>query len=381
MATKRDYYQVLGVGRGVSAAEIKKSYRRLARQYHPDINKDPNAEDRFKEINEAYEVLSNEQKRAAYDRFGHAGVQGGAAGASGFGGFGGLGDIFEEFFSGAGGMRTGRSGRARGPLRGEDLRVDLSITFEEAVFGAEKEIQIPRTETCPHCRGSGAEPGTTPVVCNQCRGTGEVRRVQQSFLGSFVNIGTCPTCGGSGETITTPCSACHGRKRIQTTHTLKVKIPPGVDNGTRIRLTGEGDAGARGGPPGNLYVFIHVQEHPYFQRRGDDIILNLVINVAQAALGDEVTIPTIDGEEKLRIAPGVQPGHITRLRARGVPHLRHSGRGDQIIVIQVAVPEKLDAEQKELFQQLGQTLGKEIIETKEKGLFDHLKDLKEALGL
>jgi molecular chaperone DnaJ len=385
MTTKRDYYEVLGIARGASATDIKRSYRRLARQYHPDINKEPEAEQRFKEINEAYEVLGDEEKRATYDRLGHAGLQGGAAGASGFGGFGGfgdLGDIFEEFFSGVSGTRTRRAARSRGPSRGDDLRADLSIPFLEAVFGTEREIQVPRTETCPHCQGSGAEPGTTPIVCSQCRGTGEVRHVQQSFLGSFVNVSTCPTCGGSGETIATPCSRCHGRKRVQTTHQLKVKVPAGIDNGMRIRLVGEGDAGSRGGPAGNLYVFVHVEEHPYFQRREDDIILNLVINVAQAALGDEITIPTVDGEEKIRIEPGTQPGHLIRLRGRGVPHLRQSGRGDQIIAVQVAIPEKLNAEQKELLQQLGRTLGKEIVsENKEKGLFGHLKDLKEALGL
>ncbi len=382
MTTKRDFYGVLGVARGAGPDEIKRSYRRLARQYHPDINQDPGAEDLFNKLNAAYEILSDEQKRGAYDRFGHAGLQGGAAGASGFGGFGGLGDIFEEFFGSMGGTHARRRARSRGPLRGEDLQVDLLISFKEAVFGTEKEIEVPRTETCPQCQGSGAEPGTTPIVCSQCKGTGEVRHVQQSFLGSFVNISTCPSCGGGGETIPSLCSQCHGRKRVQVSNRLKVKIPAGVDNGTRIRLAGEGDAGVRGGPAGNLYVFIHVEEHPYFQRRGDDIILNLVINVAQAALGDQVTIPILDGEEKLRVAPGTQPGHIERLRARGVPHLRRSGRGDQIIVIQVAVPEKLDPEQEALFQQLGETLGKEIIpQAKEKGLFDHLKDLKEALGL
>lgn len=376
MATKRDYYDVLGVMRSASGADIKSSYRRLARQYHPDINKEDNAEERFKEINEAYEILSNEQKRAAYDRFGHAGVQSSASGA---GGFGGLGDIFEEFFSGFGGVRTSR---ARGPMRGEDLRVDLEITFEEAVFGTEKKIEVPRTETCQSCQGSGAEPGTTPIACSQCQGTGEVRRVQQSFLGSFVNIGTCPACGGNGETVPTPCQTCHGRKRVQISKTLRVKIPAGVDNGTRIRLGGEGDSGFRGGPAGNLYVFVRVGKHPYFRRQGDDVLLDLVINVAQAALGDEVMIPTVDGEEKLRIAPGTQPGHVVRLRARGVPHLRQSGRGDQIVIIQVAIPKKVTPEQEELLKQLGHTLGKEIIpEVREKGIFDHLRDLKDALGL
>lgn len=377
MATKRDYYEVLGVDRNAPNAEIKKSYRRLARDYHPDVNKDSGSEERFKEINEAYEVLGDEQKRAAYDRFGHAGVQNQAG--SGFGGFGGFGDIFEEFFGGMAGMR---SGRARGPLRGEDLRVDVTVSFEEAVFGADKEIQIPRTETCAHCQGSGAEPGTTPIVCSQCRGSGEVRRVQQSFLGSVVTSTTCPTCGGSGEVITTPCSQCRGRKRVTVTRKLKVKIPAGVDNGTRIRLAGEGDAGGRGGPAGNLYVFVHVQEHSFFQRQGDDLILEVVVNVAQAALGDEIVVPTIDGEERIRIAPGTQPGTIQRLRNHGVPHLRGDGRGDQIIVLQVAVPEKLTDEQRQLFEGLGRTLGKEIIsEQRGKGLFEHLKDLKEALGL
>ena len=380
MANKRDFYQVLGVPRGADAAEIKRAYRRLARQYHPDINKEPEAENRFKEINEAYEVLSDEQKRAVYDRFGHAGLQGSGAGASDFSGFGGIGDIFEEFFSNMGGMRSGRS---RGPVRGDDLRIDLTISFEDAVFGVEREIQIPRTETCSRCNGSGAEPGTTPVVCNRCRGTGEVRQVQQSFLGSFVNISTCPACGGSGETVTTPCSECRGRKSVKTTNTLKIKIPPGVDNGTRIRLAGEGDAGGRGGPAGNLYVFIHVKPHSYFKREGDDVILEVVINVAQAALGDEITIPTLEGgEEKLRIEAGTQPGQVIRLRGRGIPHLRQEGRGSLIVVLQVAVPTKLDPGQKELFQGLGKTLGKEIIpEAKEKGLFDHLRDLKESLGL
>ncbi|MBN1317170.1 MAG: molecular chaperone DnaJ [Anaerolineales bacterium] len=378
MASKRDYYEVLGISRGAGGDEIKKAYRRLARQYHPDINRESDAEARFKEINEAYEVLSNSDKKAAYDRFGHAGVQGNGPGASGFGGFGGIGDIFEEFFGNMSGVRTSRT---RGPMRGNDLRVDLTLTFEQAVFGIEKEVEVNRTEGCPHCGGSGAEPGTTPIVCSQCRGTGEVRQVQQSFLGSFVNIGACPQCGGSGETITTPCTVCYGRKETRVTSKLKVKIPAGVDNGTRIRLAGEGDVGSRGGPRGNLYVFINVEPHPFFKRQGDDVILEMSVNVAQAALGDEIVIPTLEGEEKLRLSPGTQPGHVTRLRGRGVPHLRQSGRGSLIVVIQVSVPTRLDQEQKELFRKLGATLGGEVIPSeKEKGIFDHLRDLREALG-
>jgi molecular chaperone DnaJ len=369
MSDKRDYYQVLGVNRTANADELKRAYRRLARQYHPDVNKDPGAEERFKEISEAYEVLSDAEKRRAYDRFGHAGVQGNV----GFGdfGFGGIGDIFEEFF----GFGTGARTRQRGPRRGNDLQYDLEISFEEAVFGCEKEIEIQRLETCPACYGSGAEPGTTPVRCNQCNGSGEVRRVQQSILGSFVNVTTCPTCRGEGETIPIPCQRCHGNKQVQVSRTIVVRIPAGVDDGARIRLAGEGEPGLRGGPPGNLYVLLHVQPHPIFRRSGDDIVLELAINVAQAALGDKVTIPTLDGEETISVPAGTQTGRIFRLRGRGVPHLRRSGRGDLLIVIQVVVPTDLDDGQRALFQELGKTLGKEVIPQHERGFVDRLRDV------
>ncbi|MEN8098016.1 MAG: molecular chaperone DnaJ [Chloroflexota bacterium] len=380
MTNKRDYYDVLGVGRDASESDIKRAYRGMARQYHPDVNKDDNAEDRFKEINEAYSVLSDGQKRAAYDRYGHAGVDSTAgAGFGGFSGFGGFGDIFEEFF---GGMAGARPGRSRGPLRGDDLRVDVLLSFEEAIFGIEKKIEVPRTEPCPDCSGSGAEPGTEPVSCNQCGGTGQVRRVQQSFLGSVVTTSTCPACNGEGEVITTPCSTCRGRRMLSVTRELMVNIPAGVDKGTRIRLSGKGDAGLRGGPPGNLYVVINVRDHDYFRREGDDILLEVVINVAQAALGDTITVPTIDGEEDLRIVPGTQPGRVMRMKGHGVPHLRRDGRGEQVVMIQVAIPTKLNEEQETMFQELGSTLGREIItERKDKGFFDHLRDLKDVFGL
>jgi molecular chaperone DnaJ len=375
MSSKRDYYEILGVPRNASTEDLKRAYRRLARQYHPDVNKETNAEDHFKEINEAYEILSDQEKRSRYDRFGHAGVQTGGMGGAGFDGFGfGIDDIFESFF---GGTRAGASARRR-PQRGQDLRYDLKISFREAVFGCEKEIEASRYETCSTCSGSGAKPGTTPVRCSECNGTGEVRQVQRSLFGSFVNVTTCPRCGGTGEEITTACPECNGRKRVIRTRTLSVKIPAGVDNDTRIRLTGEGELGEVGGPPGNLYVFISVEPHEFFVRQDSNIILELEINVAQAALGDLIKVPTIDGEEELSIPAGTQTGDVFRFKAHGVPHLRRPGRGDQLVVVTAAIPKKLTPQQRELFEALGQTLGKEIISQREKGFLDRVKD---ALGL
>ncbi len=364
---KRDYYEVLGVSRDASQEEIKKAFRRLARQYHPDVNRSPDAESRFKEINEAYEVLSDEQKRAAYDRYGHSGAQGGF----GAEGFSDISDIFNEFFSG---FARANAQTRRSPRRGADLRYDLKIDFLEAVFGTEKEIEIVRNETCPRCNGSGAEPGTTPVRCRTCNGTGEVRRVQQSILGSFVSVATCPTCNGTGEVITTPCRQCGGRKQVRVTRTLVVTIPPGVDTGTQIRLNGEGEPGINGGQPGNLYVVINVAPHPFFRRKDEDIIVEISINIAQAALGDEIEVPTVDGKEKLIIPAGTQSGSVFRLKGKGVPHLRRSTRGDQIVIVTVQVPQSLTAEQKRLFMELAKTLGKEVVPQQEKGFFDKLRD-------
>ena len=372
MSNKRDYYEVLGTPRSASTDEIKRAYRRLARQYHPDVNKDADAEARFKEINEAYEVLSNADKRAAYDRFGHAGTQGGCGGFGG-GGFGDFTSIFEDLFTGMG-MGTGTRRSQRGPRRGADLRVGINLTFEEAVFGCQKDVEVPRAETCSHCYGSGAEPGTSPLRCPQCNGTGEIQRRQQSIFGTILTATTCPRCNGSGEVITTPCSECQGRKQVQITRRLSVTIPPGVDDGTQIRLAGEGNQGMSGGPPGNLYVVLTVQPHPIFRRRDNDILMELPVNVAQAALGAEIEVPTLDGTAKVTIPPATQHGRTIRLKGHGVPHLRRSERrGDQLITIRVVVPTKLTAQQKKLLQELGQSLGTEQLGD-DRGFFDKLAD-------
>lgn len=369
--TKRDYYEVLGVAKGASSDDVKKAFRKLAREYHPDVNKAQDAEAKFKEINEAYEVLSDDQKRAAYDRYGHAATQGGFGGAEGFGGFSDINDIFSEFF---GGFARSNAQARKGPRRGADLRFDLKVDFLEAVFGTEKEIEVVRNDMCTRCNGSGSEPGTSPTRCRTCNGTGEVRRVQQSILGSFVNVATCPTCNGSGEVITTPCKQCGGRKQVRVTRSLMVNVPPGVDSGTQIRLNGEGEPGVNGGPPGNLYVVVNVTPHAFFRRKDEDVIVELSVNVAQAALGDEIEVPTVDGKEKLNIPAGTQSGSVFRIKGKGVPHLRRNTRGDQLVLVTVQVPQALNAEQKRLFLELSKTLGKEVVPQQERGFFDKLKD-------
>ena len=370
MTTKRDYYEVIGVQRGASTDEIRKAYRRLAREHHPDVSSEPDASDRFKEINEAYQILSDQDKRSTYDRFGHAAFEGNQGGFSGFPDFN---DIFESFFGGFGGART-----RTGPRPGDDLRASLTLTFEEAVFGVEKELQIEQLVTCDTCSGSGAEPGSQPVRCPECGGTGQVRSVRSSIFGSFVNVSACPRCYGSGELITKPCPECKGQQRVRAKKLVKVTIPPGVDDGTRVRLAGEGNSGTHGGPPGHLYVFLSVKPHRYFKRRGNDIFLTLNINVAQAALGDKIKVPTLDGEAKLTVPAGTQTGETSRLKGHGVPYLRSEGRGDQLVTLFVATPGSLDAEQKRLFQELGKTLGREPIPQGERGFVDKLKD---AFGL
>lgn len=377
MAT--DYYEVLGVARTATKDEIKSAYRKLAREWHPDINKASGAEERFKEINQAYEILSDEEKRARYDRFGMAGVSGpsggGYAGAQGFGGFE---DIFEEFFSSFGGTRSSGA-RRRGPKAGSDRRVDVTIRFEEAIFGTEKEVEFDRLAECETCSGSGAAPGTQPVRCSQCNGSGEVRQVQQTFLGPMVQVGACPRCGGKGETVATPCPACRGAGRQRKHVTLGVQIPPGVREGLQIQVRAEGDAGEGSAPAGNLYVVVHVQDHEFFRRKDNDIILDVSINVAQAALGDKIIIPTVEGEIDLQVPAGTQTGKVFRLRGKGVPRLRSdgstAGHGDQLVYIQVDVPTRLNDEQRTLFEQLAQSLGSEVQPQKaSKGFFDRMMD-------
>jgi len=380
---KRDYYEILGVARTASAAEIKSAYRKLVKKYHPDIYKGEDADARIKEINEAYEVLGDEQRRAAYDRFGHAGVSGAAGGGYGpaGGGFADLGDIFEEIFGAGFGFGRG-GGRRQGPIRGADIRFDLTIEFEEAVKGAEKEIEITRHETCPRCQGSGAEPGTHPTKCPTCNGMGQVRQRQQTIFGTFVNVTTCPRCKGTGEVVTTPCRECHGTGQVEVKRRLRVKIPAGVQDGTRIRLPGEGEPGQRGGQPGNLYVFLKVKPHKLFQRVDDDILLELPINIAQAVMGAEVEVPTLDGPKLVKIPSGTQPGKVLRLRGLGVPHLRGNGRGDMLITVNVRIPKQseLNEEQRELFRRLAETMSPLSVEDRHEqgGFFDRMK---EALGL
>ncbi|HOU13379.1 MAG TPA: molecular chaperone DnaJ [Anaerolineae bacterium] len=373
----RDYYEVLGVSRDSSQEDIKRAYRQLARKYHPDVSSEPDAEERFKEVNAAYEVLSDAEKRSMYDRFG-------TDVPNGFGGFDFTGgrdpfDIFAEVFGNLGGFGGfGQTGRSTGPRRGNDVRSSLDLTFEEAVFGVEKDVDVQRQEVCPVCNGSRAEPGTSAEQCPECKGAGQVRHTQRTFLGSFVNIVTCPRCNGKGTVVTKPCRECNGNGRVYIRRKIKATIPAGVDDGVTMRLAGQGEPGERGGPPGNLYVTLNVKPHAFFKRHNNDIILEMQINVAQAALGDTVKVPTLDGERQITVPAGTQSGAIFRLRGLGIPHLRSNGRGDQLIVVQVAVPTRLSSKQKELFQELAGTLGTEVVVEEKLGFVDRVK---EALGL
>ncbi len=371
--TKRDYYEILGVPKNATAEDLKSAFRKLARQYHPDINKEADAEEKFKELNEAYAVLSDEQKRAAYDRYGHAGVQGPNGSPDFTVDFSDFADIFGDLF-GFGGFGRSSTRSRNAPRRGADLQYHLDLTFEEAVFGVEKEISITRDEVCSTCSGSGAEPGTSATRCTTCNGTGEVRQVRQTILGSMVQVATCPTCKGQGETISTPCRTCQGRGVERQTRQKVVSIPAGVDTGIQIRLAGEGQPGTNGGPNGNLYITIQVKPHKYFRRQENDILLNLNINIAQATLGADVEIPTVDGKnETLHIPSGTQPGKVLHLKGKGVPRLRSNGRGDQLVLINVEVPTRLNSEQKELFEKLAKSLGSEV-RAQERGFLDWIKE-------
>lgn len=367
--TDRDYYEVLGVGRDASGDDLKGAFRRLARQYHPDVNDSPDAEERFKEINEAYAVLSDADRRAAYDRYGHAGVRG-AGGSPDFTvDFSDFADIFGEFFGF--GRAAGQSRNV--PRRGADLQYRMDLSFEEAVFGIDKEIEITRDEVCSHCNGNRAEPGTSPIQCTTCDGRGEVRQARQTILGSMVQVTTCPTCNGTGKTIESPCKNCSGRGLERKSRKKVVTVPAGVDNGNQIRLAGEGQPGTNGGPNGNLYILINVKSHRYFRRRERDIFLDLEINIAQATLGADVPVPTIDGEATLKIPSGTQPGKVLRMRSMGVPHLRGNGRGDQLVMVNVNVPKQLTNEQRQIFEDLADSLGSEV-RPQERGFLDWLKE-------
>lgn len=381
MSNKRDYYEVLGVEKGASETEIKKAFKKMARKYHPDLNRDnpKEAEVKFKELNEAYEVLSDGQKKAQYDQFGHAAFDGSGGGAGGFGGgFGGFsgggegfGDIFDMFFGGGGG---GRGSRRPGPERGSDLRYDLEIEFEEAAFGKEVELNIPRTEECDSCHGSGAAAGTQPEQCPQCQGTGQVQYAQNTPFGRMVNSRSCERCGGTGKIIKTPCKACSGKGTKRVHRKISVKIPGGVDNGSRIRVSGGGEAGVRGGGPGDLYVYVFVKSHKLFERDGADVLCEVPISFVQATLGDTVEVPTLDGKVEITIPAGIQSGKVLRLKGKGIPFLRGQGRGDQHVKVKVLTPQKLSSRQKELLKEFGEEGGTNV-NPEQKSFMDNLKKL------
>jgi molecular chaperone DnaJ len=353
-----DYYEILGISRDADKEEIKRAYRRLARKYHPDVNKEAGAEERFKEINRAYEILSEPESRARYDKFGEAGVSGAGAGYE-YGDFGGFADIFETIFGGFGNMGTGGATRRRGgPTRGDDLRLDFKLKFKEAVFGGEKEIRIRHLETCQTCQGTGAKSGTGAKTCSTCSGTGQVRRATRTPFGTFAQVSTCPTCNGAGEVIEEKCEVCGGVGRKQETKKLKITIPPGVDNNNRLRVANEGDAGLRGGPSGDLYVYITVEADEEFQRDGFDIKTEMTISYLQAILGYTLKVNTVDGPEDLVIPAGTQPNTVLTLQSRGVPKLGNPTlRGDHLFTLKVAIPTRLNAEERELLEKLAKIKG------------------------
>lgn len=374
--SKRDYYDVLGVPKSATADELKKAYRKLARQYHPDVNKDnPDAAEKFKECSEAYSVLSDETKRAQYDQFGHAAFEnGGGPGAGGFGGAAGMEDIFDMFFGGGrGGFGGGRRPKS-GPQRGADLRLDLEISFEEAAFGVEKEVRVTREDTCDHCEGTGAESGSESEVCPDCHGTGEIQFTQNTMFGQMVNVRPCSRCGGQGRIIKNPCKLCGGAGRFKKDKKLKVKIPAGVDTDSRLRVSGEGEAGLRGGSRGDLYVYLYVKPHKFFEREGTTVLCEVPINIVQATLGAEIKVPTLDGQVVMKVPEGTQPGKILRLKGKGIASLRNGARGDQLVTIKVVVPTKLNDKQKDALKKFAEISG-DNINPEEKSFLKKIADL------
>ncbi len=366
----KDYYEVLGVARGASEEEIKKAFRRLAREHHPDHNPgDKGAEDRFKEINEAYSVLSDPGKRANYDQFGSENGPNPGPGAGGFGGgspFGDIGDIFDAFFGGGAGQRR------TGPARGEDLRVDMELTLEDCFRGVEREVRLTRQETCESCQGTGGKGGERPSRCARCGGTGQVQQARDTAFGRFVTARPCPECHGAGQTVKEPCPACHGSGQQRKTRTLKVRIPAGVEDGQRVRLSGEGEPGVRGGPPGDLYVFVRERQHERFVRQGSELHVELAIGFPEAALGDEFELAGIDGPVKVKVAEGTQPGQQIHVRAKGMPHVRGGGRGDLVVHVVLRVPRRLTGEERDLLQRFKELRGKGG--DGDKGFFGRVKD-------
>ena len=374
MTSKRDYYDVLGVPRNAPEDEIRRAYRRKAMDYHPDRNKRPEAEQQFKEVNEAYHVLADAEKRTQYDRFGHAGVNGQAGGARGFDGydgFGGFGDIFDSFFGDVSGRRR------RGPQRGRDIEAKVVLPFEEAAFGTEREVEVNRIERCSQCNGSGTAPGSTPETCHTCRGMGQVRQSQHTVFGNFSQVAECPGCKGRGTNITHPCSNCHGHGTERRLRRIAVKIPAGVESGMQVRLSHEGDSSPNGGQAGNLYLSITVDAHEFFQREGDDLLYELPVSFTQAVLGTELEVPSLEGTENLKIPAGTQPTARFRIRGKGIPHVNSGRRGDLLVSVKLEVPKSADAEQRKLLEELARLYSpaEEDVAEKQKGLFDKIKDV------
>ncbi|HAM81331.1 molecular chaperone DnaJ [Ornithinibacillus bavariensis] len=367
---KRDYYEVLGLEKSASKEEIKKAYRKLARQYHPDVNKEADAADKFKEVKEAYETLSNDQKRAQYDQFGHAGMNGGQ-GFGGFGGsadFGGFGDIFDMFFGGGGRRRDPNA-----PQQGADLQYTMILDFEEAIFGKETDISVPKEEKCDTCHGSGAKPGTKAETCSHCHGSGQLNTEQNTPFGRVVNRRVCHYCNGTGKIIPEKCATCGGKGTVKKNKKIHINIPAGIDDGQQIRIAGKGEPGKNGGPAGDLYVVIQVRNHDFFTREGDNIFCELPLTFAQAALGDEVEVPTVHGKVKLKIPAGTQTGKTFRLKGKGAPNVRGYGQGDQHIKVRIVTPTNLTERQKDILREFNEIAGNEATEEQEDSLFKRFK--------
>ena len=367
--SKRDFYDVLGVDKDSSKQDIRKAYRKLAREYHPDVNKSDDAEDKFKEVKEAYEVLKDDQKRSQYDQFGHASTNQGFGGGQGFSGGGqGFGDIFDMFFGGGGGRQDPNA-----PRQGNDLQYTMTLTFEEAIFGKETEITIPKEENCGTCSGSGAKKGTKPEKCSHCGGTGQLNVEQDTPFGRVVNRRACHHCSGTGQIIKDKCSTCHGAGKVKKQVKIKVSIPAGIDEGQQIRLSGKGEPGINGGPSGDLFVVAQIRNHDFYVREGDNIFLELPISFTQAALGDEVEAPTVHGNVKLKIPAGTQTGKTFRLKGKGVPNVRGYGQGDQHIQVRVITPKKLTSRQKELLKEFHEISSDNPVNGQEDSFFEKFK--------